>query len=121
MKTFKLVDTWGQVMLIPACIIFSLFKLDASFIYGYFVVGGWQVISALTHLVKGWKQSGARRHYNKFLLFAGVVGGLCLFSYILLGIYLMVLLFISPVIATWYCFFCYRELHEPVVTFEIHE
>ena len=49
MKTFKIIDFLGQVLLVVLFTIASLIKQDSTFIWGYFIVGGWQAISMLIH------------------------------------------------------------------------
>ena len=49
MKQFKHIDLWLSIILIVGFAIISLIRFDQTFIYGYFFVGGWQVISMMVH------------------------------------------------------------------------
>ncbi len=49
MKKFKKIDAWVSAVLIIGFAVPSFINQDATFIIGYFVVGGWQVISMLLH------------------------------------------------------------------------
>jgi hypothetical protein len=49
MKKFKKIDTWISIILITGFAIATIIRRDYTFIIGYFVVGGWQVISMLVH------------------------------------------------------------------------
>lgn len=63
MKKFKLYDTWISISLIIGFTIFSLIKLDYSFLIGYCVIGGWQIISMIVHGLNGWfAQKGSVRY-----------------------------------------------------------
>ena len=54
MKKFKQVDYYINIALILAFSIVSLINMDGTFIIGYLVVGGWQVISMIVHSYHHW-------------------------------------------------------------------
>lgn len=116
MKTFKLTDIVLQVSLI----LFSLVATFAAperfiFLYGYFIVGGWQVTSCAIHLLQpeGWVAYHSRTHYNVFLKWVLLTGLfvflLALIQFPLFMLYLYAMLFIAPVMAVWYLVICVIE------------
>ncbi len=123
MLSFKKVDAYAQVLLIVAGIIFSIVMqndisiLNVSlqgdvFFLSYFVVGGWQVLSALIHLF-GFNTKPkleGRKWYLFTLLFLVITGLLSIVTSDLVIVYLFGLLFISPLLAVWYCVICFLEL-----------
>ena len=54
MKKFKTIDLWVSIILIIGFTIVSLIRYDGTFMVGYFVVGGWQLVSMIVHVVKKW-------------------------------------------------------------------
>ena len=50
MRKFKLYDVWISISLVIIFTAISLIRLDDSFIIGYFVIGGWQLLSMLVHI-----------------------------------------------------------------------
>ena len=112
MKTFKKIDLWISILLIGFFLLLSLIKLDHTFLYGYVVVGSWQIISMLVHVFTGYFTSKRySRHYYHLLI-------ICILCILLVGwaIYplaffvMMVLLFGAPVMAVIYTIICYNEL-----------
>ena len=112
MKTFKKIDCWINFLLIGFFFAFSLIKLDHSFLYGYFIVGTWQVTSMLVHVFTGYFTS---KHYSRYYFHAIVIVLLILkllgwIVYPLAFIVLIGLLFAAPVLAVVYSIICYNEL-----------
>ena len=112
MKIFKQYDLLIQVALIIGFAIAALVRLDATFILGYFVVGGWQLISIIIHFIKKWfsKKRNTRNYYLisiSFLLLSVVLG--LLFPFFLIVFYL--LLFAAPFMACYYAWICYDEVY----------
>jgi hypothetical protein len=111
MKTFKLIDFWINVLLI---IIFGIIGLAAYFnwfnvygdlvILGYFIIGGWQVISMMTHYFNHWFiiEKGIRYQYHQFAI-ANIVLMVTL-------VWFYILLFIAPFLAIFYTWICYNEI-----------
>ena len=54
MKKFKQADYFISLLLILVFVIISFINQDITWIVGYFVVGGWQVISMIIHAFFGW-------------------------------------------------------------------
>lgn len=111
MRTFKLVDCCGQLLLIVVGLMMGIGGgLDeTSFFAAYFVVGGWQVLSAILHGIfySPTHKSKLRRIY---LITLGVVAGCLLMSlsgFVLEALY--GLLFFSPVMAVYYLITCMLE------------
>ena len=105
MKQFKIIDFWVSVILIVASVVFVLVKrnIEIGFIYCYFIVGGWQVISMITHAVNGWfvGKKMLRFYYHWFTLLAIITMPLG-------SIFL--LLYIAPLLAIIYTLICRDEL-----------
>jgi hypothetical protein len=92
--------------------IVSFIFLDTTFIYWYFIVGGWQVISMLVHAVSGWfTRKKSRRYYHWTVAIIIVMGILAFIMPYLLFIY-YIMLFAAPVMAICYTFMCYQEVKE---------
>ncbi len=109
MKTYKLADLAAQVVIIIAGLFCVMIKwFDTNFIYLYFLVGGWQVLSFLIHLgmSKSWIHRKDRIIYGKILLgtiLAGIISYLLmLYDMPVIIFYLAALLFFSPIAAIWY-------------------
>jgi hypothetical protein len=110
MQLFKKIDFWIQLALIIACSTLALANV-IFFPYAYFVVGGWQVFSALIHLLQRqfYFPVSGRRYYWRTLIGVAVVGLASLFSNDLGVFYLFGLLFVSPGLAIWYVWICHME------------
>lgn len=119
MKIFKSIDLIVQLFTIVLGVVFGLIHMEYGF-YFYFIVGGWQVLSCLIHAVfpQYYNKVKDRRRYLITLLVL-VISSFLLF----LGFYFefepllaliipfgFILLLISPIMAIWYCYICYREL-----------
>ena len=104
MKRFKIIDFWVSVVLIICFTIASFIRMDLTFIYGYFIVGAWQIISMITHIsARCFIYRGSSRYtYNWIVLIALVT--LPLGSYI-------ILFFAAPLMAIFYTCICYRETY----------
>ena len=109
MKQFKKFDCWLSAALITSFIIISFIKIithtvSTSFLTGYFVVGGWQVISMLLHAFNHWfTYNKGKRYFYHWLSFIAVVT-------MPLGSFLM-LFFIAPFMAIFYTSLCYEEVY----------
>lgn len=114
MKTFKYIDWLVSLTLIAGSLVFILFRPD-NFLYGYVIVGGWQVISMLVHECAGWfvQNKRARRPYHVIVLSLILVVLVC---FVLAGIGYIVLLLLgffllgfAPLMAIIYTKLCYDE------------
>jgi len=118
MKTFKFIDIIISIALIILFTVITIISPEKFFI-GYFVVGGWQLISMSVHLVKKYfiARGTARFIYHRMtawiLGIAAVLGVVTLINIeivggvILCGLFL--LLFAAPVMAVCYTVICYNE------------
>lgn len=113
MKTFKLLDYWISIILIITSLIYGLLAKDFHFIYGYFVVGGWQIISILIHAWNRWFTNKQTGRYVYHCIVAIVIGAalIGLLIPLLLLAVLYLLLFTAPFMALFYTWLCYREVY----------
>ena len=103
MKKFKKIDFWINVILIVGALVLAATGKEFTFIYGYFIVGGWQVVSMLVHAVnKNWinNAKSARQVYNWITIIS--------LASIPIGGY-VILLFLAPFMAVFYTYLCYNE------------
>ncbi|MBS1654946.1 MAG: hypothetical protein JSU05_08885 [Bacteroidetes bacterium] len=112
MKTFKIADLSVSILLILffATAFFSHWNI-APFA-GYFIVGGWQVISMLVHFIKGWfiQKGNPKDVYQIIVLITFLIALLGLFITPLLFMLLYFLLVAAPVMAIIYSAICYAEI-----------
>jgi CHASE2 domain-containing sensor protein len=94
--------------------------MNEKFMYGYFVVGGWQIVSMFTHSVHKCftENKGRRNHYHKLVLLLAIVTALLIaLAQLAEGFFipalamLYVLLFASPILAIFYTYMCYEETY----------
>jgi hypothetical protein len=113
MKQFKLIDTWISVVLIVSFALLSLIKLDYTFLIGYCVVGGWQLVSMLVHSIKGWftRQRAGRYYYHLTVAVLIILTLVGIFIAPVLWAVMVVLLFAAPFMAAWYTWLCYIEVY----------
>jgi hypothetical protein len=79
---------------------------------GYFVVGGWQLISMLVHITNNWftNRHSARYVYQTFVLVIICLGITGIIVPQVLMAMLFLLVFVSPFMAIYYTWLCYHEL-----------
>ncbi len=111
MLVFKKIDLWISVISIFVFTVLGVICNDATFLVGYFSVGGWQVMSMLVHhFNNSFTNKGSLRHnYHYFTL----VAVLLMLSTPLLkvtGIVFIILLFAAPFLAVYYSTICFKEL-----------
>jgi hypothetical protein len=120
MKEFKIIDCWISIILIPAFVIFGFITMNDKSFNGYFIVGGWQVVSMIVHTLNHWftKRGEQRAYYHKLvLILAAIIAVLIGFTYafevffIVLAIIMFLLLIASPVMAIYYTYVCYEETY----------
>ncbi len=112
MKTIKTIDCWVNIGLMVGSVIAVLVN-QTNLLKAYFVVGGWQLLSMITHTINGWfmKKGGARNVFQwvvvsiliLVLLSQAITPFLLIFFILLMG---------SPVLALIYTKICYDELAE---------
>jgi hypothetical protein len=108
MKTFKIIDVWisiGLIISFTALIIYDAkgFDIFNNLIFaGYFVIGGWQVISMIVHAVTGCFTYGARYvyHWITFIAVVTMPAGS-----------IWILWLTAPLMAVFYTWLCYREVY----------
>ncbi len=103
MKKFKQVDLLINIILISGFLIVSLIKQDMTFMTGYFVVGGWQVISMIVHAWNHWFTHKGARYYYHWITFISLIT-------MPVGSFWL-LLFVAPVMAVYYTWICYNEVY----------
>ena len=105
MKKFKEVDTWISIILIAGFAIASIINRDYTFLLGYFVVGGWQVISMLVHVYyhSFTEKKGIRRNYHWITLISLITMPIGSF---------WILLFTAPLMAVFYTWLCFDEVRK---------
>ena len=113
MERFKKTDLIISIALIIVCTIVSLVKNDVTFIYSYFIVGGWQVISMVVHAVNGWftRKKSMRVIYHWTVIIIFIAASL---TFIVPQFFFIfyIMLFAAPVMALCYTGICYREVRE---------
>lgn len=116
MKKIKQIDIGLQLVAIFGGIIASAIigytGKEFAFIYVYFIVGAFQLISFFGHLSAGSAigLTPGRRKYGWFLIVLAVLLLLGLISGFLFMFVLLALLFVAPVVALLYCNMCFNEL-----------
>ena len=111
MKSFKLIDFWIQVILIAGCFIWMIIDFQ-NLLYSYFIVGGYQFISMLTHEITGTftAKGSNRRAYQHivYIIVACMLLGIVAepFIYIFIPI-----AFLAPLMAAYYIRMCYKETY----------
>jgi hypothetical protein len=105
MKKFKEVDMWISIILIAGFAIATIINRDYTFLLGYFVVGGWQVISMLVHVYYNsfTEKKGIRRNYHWITLISLIT--------IPVGSF-WILLFTAPFMAVFYTWLCFDEVRK---------
>ncbi|MEO5941935.1 MAG: hypothetical protein ABIP30_03155 [Ferruginibacter sp.] len=113
MKKFKIIDTWISIILITGFLLTSLIKRDETFIYGYFVIGGWQVISMIIHGINGWFTNKGSGRFAYHCLVAVIIGLSLLGAlvYPVLYLVMIVMIFSAPIMAIGYTMMCYKEVY----------
>ena len=112
MINLKRIDFYGQLILI---ITFALFTVLLSFDYafiGYFIVGGWQILSALIHFFakNNLLRNSLRKAYEVSLTVIIIIGIVMAVASFIGIYYLWFLLWATPLIAIWYCYITLSEL-----------
>lgn len=121
MKTFRIIDLVTQLILIISGIVYGIIELMGQphmFIYFYFIVGGWQLISFSIYyfFTKPTVFYKERMCYGKICMIliglAILLCGLCFLIsdlIILLFLYGFALLWLSPILAFYYFYICWKE------------
>ncbi len=105
MKKFKTIDTWISIILITAFAIASIINRNYTFLIGYFVVGGWQVISMLVHVFyHSFTEKGSTRYIYHWITFISLIT-------MPIGSF-WILLFTAPFMAVFYAWLCFDEVRK---------
>ncbi|MDN3657714.1 hypothetical protein QWZ08_18825 [Ferruginibacter paludis] len=109
MKSIMKIDFRISSCLIIFFTIVTLLKterpiVDLNFLTGYFVVGGWQVISMIVHALNHWfTYNKGKRYAYHWITFISIVT-------MPLGS-VVILVFTAPFMAIWYTWICYEEVY----------
>jgi hypothetical protein len=105
MKKFKTIDTWISIILITGFAIATIINRDNTFLLGYFVVGGWQVISMLVHVYyhSFTQKKSIRRSYHWITFISLITMPVGSF---------WILLFTAPFMAVYYTCLCFDEVRK---------
>ena len=119
MKKFKIIDFRLSVILIIGFVFFGFVTRDGKFIHGYFIVGGWQMVSMIIHLANQWftERGNLRYRYQKlvfwFVLIFTLLIGLGWFveetTWTPFLIASFSILYLTPFMAFFYTYICYEE------------
>jgi hypothetical protein len=117
MKLYKQIDFIIQILLFVCGVIIS-FDPRWLFIYSYFIVGGWQLLSVIVHLIlneKFYPASGRRNYYFSLLIIFSL--GIIFFAAVQLNFHNGILiiipflaLFVTPLMGFWYINICHTEI-----------
>lgn len=111
MRTIKLYDAWIQAIMIIVFFILGVINTSNSILVGYFVVGSYQVINAITHTLFDFKSTSKYRHYyNLTLVYLSIVVAIAFLVPSILFIIAYLMLFISPFLAIAYNAICFYEV-----------
>ena len=105
MKKFKKIDTWISIILITVFAIATIINRDYTFIIGYFVIGGWQVISMLVHVYNhSFTEKKGSRYIYHWIAFIAVLT-------MPVGSF-FILLFTAPFMVIFYTWLCFDEVRK---------
>lgn len=118
MKKFKMIDCWVSVILITGSFIYGLTSRNFNFIAGYFIVGGWHLISIITHYLTNTFIGRSRNNYTRLIAWIAIsllafylsaqaweaIFGLMMFEFVLL-------LMTAPFMAIYYTYLCFDETY----------
>lgn len=108
MKTIKFYDAWLQSIMIVAFVIVAIFN-HSTFLYGYIIVGAYQVINTIIHLLVK-EHNSYRTWYNWFLIVSTAVLAVSAISPEVFLILAYLMLYLSPLIAVAYNAICFYEV-----------
>ncbi|CAN5616514.1 hypothetical protein BH10BAC3_BH10BAC3_42090 [soil metagenome] len=113
MNNLKRIDYYGQLLLIGLSVLLAFINRQTFLITGYITVASWQFLSCLLHfLSRNHLLRQRSRHLFEFILVILPVAVLAFLLFpILLNASLPFLLWISPLLATWYCYITSVELN----------
>ncbi|MCA0382313.1 MAG: hypothetical protein LCH58_09145 [Bacteroidetes bacterium] len=103
MKMLHKIDYYGQLLLYAIIAVLMLWKID-YFYSAYLLMGGWQLLSVLLHLPNrsSFILSKQRQYYQWVLLAIIIIFLAGIILPVLVWFGLMLLMYVSPVLAVWY-------------------
>lgn len=119
-KNFKILDCWVSIILIVVFVAYGFIEMSGKSLIGYFIVGGWQIVSMIIHQVNHlFTQKGEQRiFYHKMILtlviaLVVIIGlaQLVELFFIPILVILFLLLVLSPIMAIYYTYLCYEETY----------
>ena len=114
MITLKKIDVYGQLILIIASFIYAFVQNNATSVYCYYIVGGWQLISFSIHAILRKKViTVVCRNFYSFSLILSVASFLFCVAFHLYEqtmLLLIAFLFLAPLMAVYYLLISFREL-----------
>lgn len=111
MKIFKITDVIISATLIVLFLVMALAMPGEIIFVGYFVVGGWQLLSIIVHISNKWfTVVKSQRYYYSWFVFVVLACGALGFLIYPLFLVLYFLLFAAPVMAVYYTGLCLYEL-----------
>jgi len=111
MKTFKIIDFWLQIILIMTCFLLII-SGSLNLYYGYFIIGGFQLISMLIHeITKSFVPKGSARRVYQTIVYV-IVSFMLLTPLInAFGFVFIPMAFAAPFMAVYYIRMCYKETY----------
>ncbi|TAD91367.1 MAG: hypothetical protein EAY75_03645 [Bacteroidetes bacterium] len=112
MYTFKKIDAYVQLALVVGSLVLLTVNGFRHFYLGYFVIGGWQMLSLLGHAwgSKHLFMGQRRRQYTRVLCLLLVLAVVALASVYGILPFLLLLTVVSPALALWYMAIVFTEL-----------
>jgi len=114
MINLKRIDLYGQLVFLVGFLLFIFFQSFGWLFGAYVMVGTWQLISAVLHF--SYRSSlllnHARHFYEIGLIILLGVTLLTMIIQKIVAYYLLMLVWITPLMAGWYCYITYTELRK---------
>lgn len=105
MKRFKEIDAWVSTGLIIGFALAAFKYGGFALLYGYFIVGSWQVISMLVHVYyRSFTQKKGNRYVYHWVTFVSVIT-MPAGSFFILA-------FTAPFMAIYYTWLCFDEVRK---------
>ena len=112
MKQFKIIDFWGGLVLVLVALLCVPFFPVYAFFIGYFIIGGWHIISMLVHFFNKRfthkKNARSNYHWTVVVIIALALAGILVKK--ILWFMAIVMLFVAPIMIFIYANICYKEI-----------
>jgi hypothetical protein len=110
MKQFKKIDMWISIVLIIAAMIWV--KNFDEITTSYFIIGGWQIISMVIHIIKKWfTHKGTKRQTYQIIVLVTITFTILSIPANFVIIPMYILLFAAPLMAIYYTVLCFQETY----------